>query len=128
MVLLDRDEDDILGAIDCGVIHWAWDIASPGAARREIRIWRDSLIALLGRTKERDVDEAQVLDGFLPNRDIRSTEIQRWFSCSSTHVHAMLHQSVFTQVRRPSAICGPMSYSVVSRESVAAFLRARRLR
>lgn len=128
MVLLDRDEDDILSAIDSGVIHWAWDIASPGAARREIRIWRDSLLALLQHTKEREADEGQVLSGFLPQRDIRTTEIQRWFSCSSTHVHAMLDQSVFTEVRRPAALSGPMSYSVVSRGSVVAFLQARRVR
>lgn len=127
MVLLDRDEDDILRAVETGALRWAWDIATAGAARRELRIWRGSLISLMERKAEPDQDEARVIDDFLPHRDVRTTELQRWFSCSSTHVHALLDLHIMRESAPATASSGPRSYSLIERGSVVRFLTARRV-
>jgi hypothetical protein len=44
-LILDLDEDSVLGEIERGKIGWAWDIRTPAATRREIRVWRKSLLA-----------------------------------------------------------------------------------
>lgn len=126
MVLLDRGEDEVLQAIETGALAWAWNIATPEATRREIRVWRDSLLALLNGEKELDQDETVILSKWLPPRDLRSPELQRLWSCSSTHIHALLSAGALTQIGVPESTQGPRSFAVISRESVVAFLRWRR--
>lgn len=127
MVLLDRGEDEILRAIESGAIGWAWDIASEGAVRREIRVWRDSLLALIQGKREGDLSEEKVLATVLPPRDVRSPELQRLFSCSSTHVHSLIDAALIRPSAEPRATSGRNAYTVVDRASVAAFLRSRRI-
>ncbi len=44
MVMLDRSEDDLLGLVEGGELEFAFDISSDGAGRREVRIYRESLL------------------------------------------------------------------------------------
>lgn len=75
MLLLDWDEDRVLGAVESGVFEFAWDISRKGMRRREIRIWQTSvvehLLAIPGRARSHD----QVLQAIFPQRAIRSNEL-----------------------------------------------------
>lgn len=127
MVILDRDEDEILHAVETGSLGWAWDIATPGAARMELRIWRESIQALSSAQVDEPIEAEAVIARILPPTDLRSPQVQRIFSCSSTHIHALIDAGTFDVVTPPAAESGPRSYSVLSRDSVARFLRSRRV-
>jgi hypothetical protein len=126
MVLLDRDEDEVLAAIESGVLGWAWNIGCPTAERRELRIWRDSLLALLNGQANPETDLTKILRGVLPNRPVRSTELQRFFSCSSTHVTHLLRDGCLTAAGRRQREDGPNSFTRITRDSVLKFLTERR--
>lgn len=127
MVILDRDEDEILHAIEVGALGWAWDIATPGAERREIRVWRDSVAALSTGRREDSLDAEDVMARILPPVSIRSPHLQRLFSCSGTHVHHLIDAGAFEVELAPSQGSGPLSYTLLRRSSVARFLRNRRV-
>lgn len=128
MVLLDRDEDEVLGAVESGTLAWAWDIRREGADRRELRIWRDSLLELLSGTRGTAKMEAgQVLASMLPPRPIRTTELQRFWSCSSTHVTHLLEDGQLTAVAAREAGSGPNSFTRIELSSIRTFLTARRV-
>jgi hypothetical protein len=128
MVILDRDEDEILHAIESGSLGWAWDIAAPSAERRELRIWRDSILTLAAsQMEEANLDPERVIARVLPPNDLRSPQVQRLCSCSGTHIHALMEAGVFEVIQPPAAPSGPRSYSILSRDSVARFLRSRRV-
>lgn len=92
MVLLDRDEDDVMNLIDTGALRCAWNIASPGSERREIRVWRDSVLAYLKgqpTNAKEEINLRAIIKGFLPAptllqgwSTIRGVEIARRLSCS----------------------------------------------
>lgn len=140
MILMDRDEDEVTEAVEDHTFEFAWDIAGEGAERRYLRIWRDSLLAVLnnvpphkpdlgltadGNPPERRSD-AEVLERILPHRDIRTTELQRIFSCSQKHVQGLVDTGLLL-VTKPRAVqVGPQAFSIVSRESVVHFLQSRR--
>jgi len=44
MVILDRSEDDLWRLVEEGELEFAFDISTGGAARREVRIYRESLL------------------------------------------------------------------------------------
>jgi len=44
MVILDRSEDDLLRLVEEGELEFAFDISTGGAVRREVRIYRESLL------------------------------------------------------------------------------------
>lgn len=126
MVLLDRDEDDVLAAIESGVLTWAWDIRREGAERREIRVWRDSLLDVLLGTRK-SADEGDVAALLLPERPIRTTELQRLWSCSSSHVtHLLVDGTLKAEAPRETG-SGPNAFARISPAVVRSFLRGRRL-
>lgn len=127
IVILDRNEDEILHAIEDGSMGWAWDIAAPGVARREIRIWRESLAALTARRREEPLTMDEVLARILPPSDIRSPQLQRVLSCSQTHLSHLIESGMFEVLVEPRAASGPNSWTLLSRDSVARFLRSRRV-
>lgn len=130
MVLLDRNEDDVLALIDTGELSWAWDIRTPAADRREIRVWRDDVLRHLDRTSRgiRPADPLpldQVMTAILPHSrpEIRSTEIQRIFSCSSSHVLNLVQAGCLAGLNAPGT--GPNGFVRVTRLSVIQFLQLR---
>lgn len=127
MVLLDRNEDEVLHAIESGILGWAWDISAVGEHRREIRVWRDSLLALLNGNRGPELEEAKVFARVLPPRSIRSPELQRIFSCSQTHVQTLIERGYLKAEAPRQAESGPRAYTLVTRESVAMFLRSARV-
>lgn len=128
MVLLDRGEDEVLAAIESGSLAWAWDIRRAGAERREIRIWRDSLLdVVVGQKRSGALDQAAVFAAMLPPRPIRTTELQRFWSCSSSHISHLLEDGLLTAVAAREAGSGPNSFARVTPESIRSFLTARRV-
>lgn len=47
VTILDLREDDVLALIETGELSWAWDIRSRDAERRDVRVWRDSVLSFL---------------------------------------------------------------------------------
>src|SRR5947208_2443226 len=52
MVLLDKSEDDLLSLIESGALAFAFNIAAPNSARREIRVHRSSLLSFLAGKRD----------------------------------------------------------------------------
>ncbi len=126
MVLLDIDEDSVLGLIDAGELRWAWNIASSGADRREIRVLRDSLLSYCALSGQPADAAALWPIVFGHSRDVvRSTELQRLFSCSSSHVHRLIKDKDLVALN--AATTGPNGYARITRASVIGFLNSRRM-
>ncbi len=138
MVLADRDEDDVLNLIDIGMLRWAFDIATPGTDRRELRIFRESLIdylrgdtAAMGRKNQTETVEG-IIARILPRPSIvngygtiRGTELQRRFSCCQGHVNNLIKTGELSL----APIVTPQKVSpFVLHFSAAAFLRSRELK
>ena len=129
MVMLDRTEDEVLELLDTGELTWAWDIRSPDADRREIRIWRESLMGYFDRGSRglkpaEPPSEPQVLAAVIPTRpELRSTEIRRIFTCSSTHVLKLVRAGCLDGLNPPHV--GPNGFVRVRRASVIRFLQQR---
>lgn len=127
----DRDYQTLVLDVENHVIKFTWDISAQGAMpdgvvkRREIRIYAASAWAFCYQKPMPTLTEEAVYKLILPNRDIRSTELQRILACSHQHVHEL--KSNFTVTREPVQMDGPNSYSLFARGSIVDFLRSRRL-
>ncbi|MEK9753259.1 MAG: hypothetical protein VW338_08625 [Rhodospirillaceae bacterium] len=130
-VLLDRDEDQVLALIESGKLVWAWDIRHPEAKQREIRIWRNSLLAHLSGDWDAhsQISEEAVLQHVLNHRrpEVRSTDLQRCWSCSQTHVHALIVSGCLGPAKQREQIRGSNAVERIAREHLLTFLRQRRL-
>lgn len=125
MVLANLHEDSVLAEIEAGGIAWAWDIRARDAERREIRVWRQSLLKLLGDSQASEIEDP-LMAIFPPARGGFSTgELQRLCSCSATHIYSLAATEKFHLVRGPRR--GPNGAMEISRESLITFLQARRI-
>ena len=126
MVLLDIDEDSVLGLIDGGELRWAWNIASAGSDRREVRVLRESILSYCALSGQPSGEESLWTIVFGHSRDVvKSTELQRLFSCSSSHVHRLIKDKDLVALN--AATTGPNGFARITRASVIAFLQARRI-
>lgn len=121
----DRDHDTLVVDVENQSLKYAWDIAAPGATQKEIRVWRTAALAMRMNEPLPRFSEDDVYKMILPGRDLRSTELQRIFSCSHPHITTLRPLLVVT--REPVQADGPNSFTVFSRASVLAFLQSRRL-
>lgn len=123
----DRDYDVLVKDVENRVIKFAWDIAvaTGELQRRCIRIYAPSAWAFCYQKPMPVISEDVVYKLILPNRDLRSTELQRILACSHQHVHDLKINFVVT--REPLQADGPNSFTVFSRASVEKFLRSRRV-
>lgn len=121
----DRDYDVLVKDVQNQIIKFAWDIATPGAERKEIRIYAPSAWAFCYNQPMPKLSEDDVYRMILPNRDIRSTELERILACEHKHIYRLAPVLVIT--RKPLQEDGPNSFTVFSRASIVDFLRSRRL-
>ena len=147
MVLCDRDEDDLIALVQSGDLAFAWDIRGAKAERRaELRVWRESVLAYLAAAPGEGtrptgqngcapgegtaLPEEEVLERLLPHgRDtLFSTELQRMFSASQTHVQGLIDGGLLEQAGERRQVRGVNARVRVSRESVIQFLKDRRWR
>lgn len=125
----DLSRERVMESIESGDYPWVFNIGT-GRKSREYRILALSVLELnmpafkaIGATK--NLKLTQIIDLILPQRDVRSTELRRIFSCSSHHVYHFA--KYFTATQMPTACDGPNSFTVFSRASVARFLEKRRM-
>lgn len=121
----DRDYGALAADVQNRVIKFSWDIATEGARKKEIRIYAQTALAFFLGKPIPKMSEEDVYKIILPNRDIRSTELERILACSHQHVHAI--KTHFTVTREPVQEDGPNSFTVFDRQSIVNFLKARRL-
>lgn len=140
VVLADRDEDDILNLIELGLLPFAWNIASPGAERREIRIWHQCVVDYL-RSDYRKITSGQTtlaaaIHAILPRptitpigrkrfETIRGTEVARRFCCSQWLV---AHLITTGELQVLDMAIGPKTSPYILHASVVDFLTRRSLR
>jgi hypothetical protein len=115
--------------IDNGEFPWAFNISL--GKKTDLRVLSWSVMEThLGPFKEigatKNLALPEVINLILPQRDIRSTELQRRLSCSPEHVYALAPRN-FKVTRKPLQAGGPNSYTVFSRASVENFLIRRRV-
>ena len=144
MVLADQDEDDVLNLVERGLIRYAWNIATPGAERREIRVWRDSLIEYLRNGEDansaigdrrsaisgKEKPLRTIIESFLPKpslinncKTIRGVEVARRLSCGPSHITNLLDAGQL-RIAFPAAI---KVSPYIDHESLVEFLLAREL-
>lgn len=121
----DRDYNTLIVDVENRVLQFAWDIAAPNVLRREVRLWRGAALAWYHDRPTPKLTEEEVYRMILPNRDIRSTELERILSCTHQHVYELA--PLLKVTRAPQQADGPNSFTVFSRESIVAFLRSRRI-
>jgi hypothetical protein len=128
--------DDVLKLIDSRAIRWAWDISRKGSARREVRIWRESLLAYLAQEEGGDgpspgLSLGQVIETILPRpgslsvraATLRGKELQRRWLCGATHIARLIADGELTRVGPARNGQSP----VVLYQSVFEFMKRRSL-
>jgi hypothetical protein len=122
VVILDRDYDEVVSLIEEGKLMPAWNIASPGCERREIRIAREGLLRMINGQ-----GESLKAEEMLPHhRDtLRTTELQRFFSASQWHVQGLCNAGELEVEGERAVVRGPNAFSRVTRTSVLNFLNRR---
>jgi len=130
MVLLDCSEDEVLQLVEAGDLRFAWDLRSRDATRRDISVWRSSVSEYVtsgpGQVRHSFI-EAEVLESLFPHSraEVKSTELQRMFSCSSTHIMELIRAGELDGLNEPGH--GPDGFVRVTRASVVEFLKRRRV-
>ena len=135
MHVLGVDEDRAKHLYESGLLQYAFDLSSTGSKRSEMRVYRDSIVAysqnnishLLPKSQEETAKAlSAVIRACLPpgNGPILLSKLRRLWSVSATHLHNLCTAGQITVIPNPQlkATESPL----LSRESVTAFLRARR--
>ncbi|MFO1461249.1 MAG: hypothetical protein U1G08_17835 [Verrucomicrobiota bacterium] len=126
MVLLDRNEDEVLAAVESGALAWAWDIRRSGAERREIRIWRDSILDVINGSQTR-TESPVVYRSMIPPRPMRTPELQRAWSCSSSHLSHLIGDGLLRAIAPRASSSGPNAFARIPPATIREFLESRRV-
>ena len=121
MVVLDLNEDQVLAQIEDGTLEYAWNIARASANRREVRVWRGSLL------KEPPQPEEAVYRSLFHPRRISSVELARTWTCSGSHIKGLVADGLITGPRDSTARSGTNSMHRFEPEVLCRFLKARRI-
>lgn len=125
----DLSRDRVMAKIESGEFPWAFNIGA-GPRRSDPRVlgycvMEEHLGPFAGIGATRNLELPEIINCILPKRDVRSTELKRLFSCEHQHVNQLA--IYFTVTQKPVAKDGPHSFKVFSRDSVARFLKKRRM-
>jgi hypothetical protein len=144
VLFLNRKQRAVLALIDSGELRWAFDIRSPSAGTRTVRILRDSLLEYTGLRPHEllyDSDElefAAIVNAILPNRKVKrprrllasgaepvlsGSEVAQCFSCTNNHVLNLVREGLLRVPGRRA----PGEPLLILRASVIEFLRQRRM-
>lgn len=123
--LANQNPDEIAADCERGIFKYAFDISAPGAARRELRIYRDCVLHLVQPELKLPKDLAALFETILPKRGLRSTELQRTLSCSLQLVRDLDDAQLIKVERERVAASGPRSSRIYSRASIVEFLQSR---
>ncbi|MEO5804101.1 MAG: hypothetical protein ABIR24_11290 [Verrucomicrobiota bacterium] len=120
--------DKIQTMIEDGSLLWAFDIRHPNAVRPYIRVLTQSVVDYLAQKPlaRRDSNWCSVLPTILPvHRDsLPATVVAHLLNCDADHVNLLVKARSFTQA---TARKSPNQSQKIKRESIAAFLKQRRM-
>lgn len=122
--------EEVTHAVEAGTIPFAWDLRSPGSERAELRLWHpccESLIKSGARDPGPAPAEVELYRLLIPERDVRSSELERWWSVSHQLVHRLIAAGLLPVRRSPAATSGPASYYLLDAAGLRAFLASRRV-
>lgn len=142
--LLDLSEDEILALIDEGLITHAWNIATPSAEKREVRILRQALDAYVtwnenpklvparpGVPITANYTDALIFSFLLPPSHVKpfltNGELQRSLNCVSDHVLNLIDSRALELQPGTKYTRGPNGCALVTVTSFERFLKQRRL-
>lgn len=115
-------------------LTWAWNIATRGTQREEVRILVASIEAVQrGERFEASLDEvARILAGHLIQRGqppafIRGKDFSRIFICKPEHVSHLLEDGILKRLPKTDWRRGPGGSAVIGWDQFLAFLDERRL-
>lgn len=119
----------VLAKIDNGEIFWAFNIGQGRKSDLRVLSWcvmedPKNPFPEIGATRNLKLPE--VINLILPQRDVRSTELQRRFSCGPKQIYTIAKGN-FKITQKPLQADGPNSYTIFSRASVERFLIRRRV-
>lgn len=133
MGVLNRDEDGVKWLYESGHLQVAFDLASAGTKRAEVRIWRQSIIdygerdysTLLGRKDHQAL--AKAISAALPpgEKPVLLAKLRNLWWLSSTHLHNLLEAREFCAV--PGQRLKHPHSPLLERASLEAFLTRRRI-
>jgi hypothetical protein len=95
-VMLDKNPDEAIALVEDGTLFPAWNIAVHKDGSRSVRVWRDSLLHLMGFLPAGKLPLEKVIEKVLPAHPpglfpaITSPELQTRFSCSQCHLARLL--------------------------------------
>jgi hypothetical protein len=131
--ILQCGEEDVYELCQDGTIEWAWDLRTPGADHVFLRALAQSVDAakrkLAGEKIPLSLEtDAEILHAILNHdRDIiRGTEIARRFNFGADHCNRLIRAGALLTIK-PASEYDVNESPVVTRESLAAFLTARRI-
>src|SRR5713101_9707999 len=129
MVVLNRDERQVMRLIKQGALAWAFDVRRASSQRAAVRIFRPCLAEYLEAPEPpgpapRDLEE--VLHAILPAEGplAPATLVARAFGCSGSHITNLIRDGLLIVAR--SSPRRAVSASL-SRGSILGFLRERRI-
>lgn len=146
MDLLNCNEDAVLNLIELRLVKWAFNIGQKNAKRREVRIWRESMLEYLRNAecgtrsaewvdndrRPFEVQLNEVVSRILPKitpgghsvtrPTIRGREISRRLACSPQHVLDLMREGALTE---SSIEVGPKISPFILHASCVDFLKTR---
>lgn len=129
MFLLDDDEDAVVLAVEERQLSLAFDIASPGSGRRDLRVWRDSLQALLHREIQPRAESLEavraIVTGFFPESTVAQRQLSNVFSCSSSHITNLVERGALALAGERPSHSHALAATRITRASVVDFLCSR---
>lgn len=132
--VLDVSEDEIIAMIEERLALIAFDIATPKAKLRELRILTASVAEHLRDNPDNDpcyhttICPSEAVRLVLPKHDkpfFTGTELQRALNCGSDHIIALVESKALKLVPGTSYQPGPGGSPCITRASFEAFLNSR---
>jgi hypothetical protein len=120
-------EERVIDWADVGLVPMVFNIAVSRVGRRELRVWkpvRDALRESGGKVGPVP-DLKEVLRQLVPERGVRSSELEVLWRCSHQHVHELIDAGALPVARRATAKAGPLSCHYLAADAVRAFLKER---
>jgi hypothetical protein len=130
IAMIDMDRIEVFENCDCGRFAWVFDLSTPGSSRRELRIWRGSVIAwreMDGADPAAKIPEADVLCSIIPPLNPRSSDLARRFGISRDHLRSLICAREIAVASAPTQSQGINATCRLLRNSVLSFLRRRRV-
>jgi hypothetical protein len=130
VAVLDVDKQDVLEHCDSGRFAWAFDLSTPGSSRRELRVWRGSVLEwreTYGADPAEKIPEAEVLASIIPPLNPRSSDLARRLAISRDQLRRLIEAREMAIALVAERSQGISAACRLHRSSVLNFLRRRRV-